>query len=159
MRVQSEEPRYDERLSVPLRWWVQGTMLVATLWLALVVAVPLTAAWALTGIALALLALGLLSFGAARVTIRDGVFIAGRARIAAVHLGPAAALDPEATRRCAGVEADARAYLVLRPYLKRAVRVTITDPGDPAPYWLVSSRRPDDLARALTALTETSPTG
>ena len=62
-------------------------------------------------------------------------------------------LDADATRRLAGVEADARAYLLLRPYLKRAVRVEITDPADPAPYWLVSTRHPDELAAALDALT------
>ena len=65
-------------------------------------------------------------------------------------LGSAEALDAEATRRVAGVEADARAYLLLRPYLRRAVKVEITDPADPAPYWLVSTRHADALVRALT---------
>ena len=163
--MQSDDPRsseralYRERLSVPLRWWVQGTMLVASLWLALAVALPMTAAWALTGAAMALLASGLLAYGAATVTVADGMLRAGRARIAAAHLGLSTALDAEATRRTAGVEADARAYLLLRPYLKRAVRVEITDPADPAPYWLVSSRHPDVLARALTDLTEASHAG
>ena len=35
------------------------------------------------------------------------------------------------------------------------VRVEITDPADPAPYWLVSSRHPDALAGALSSLTGT----
>ena len=73
-----------------------------------------------------------------------------------MHLGAVAALDAEETRRVAGPEADARAYLLLRPYLKRAVRVEITDPADPAPYWLVSSRHPDELARAVRALSDSS---
>ena len=30
-----------------------------------------------------------------------------------------------------GVEADARAFLLTRPYLKRAVRVPVPDPADP----------------------------
>jgi len=30
--------------------------------------------------------------------------------------------------------------------------VEITDPADPAPYWLVATRHPEELARALTAL-------
>jgi hypothetical protein len=150
---------YDERLAVPLRWWVQGTMLVASLWLAVVVALPGPAAWVVTAAALLVLAAVLLSIGAARLTVRDGVFRAGRARIAGTHLGRATALDPENTRRLAGVEADARAFLLLRPYLKRAVRVEITDPDDPAPYWLVSTRHPDQLARALTSLNESSPAG
>ena len=150
-----QEP-YDERLGVPLRWWAQGVMLVASLWLALVVALPGPAAWVCSGLALALLAALLLSYGSARVSVRDGWFRAGRARIEAVHLGEVAALDAEATRRVAGPEADARAYLLLRPYLKRAVRVEITDPADPAPYWLVSSRHPDELARAVRELTADS---
>ena len=147
---------YDERLGVPLRWWVQGVMLVATLWLALIVAVPGVAAWSCTGIALALLAAVLLSFGGARVSVRDGWFCAGRARIEAAHLGATTVLDPEQTRRVAGPEADALAFLLLRPYLKRAVRVEITDPADPAPYWLVSTRHPDQLARALRELADSS---
>ena len=151
-----DEGPYDERLGVPLRWWVQGVMLVATLWLALVVAVPGPAAWICTAVALALLALLLLSYGGARVSVADGWLRAGRARIEAVHLGSATALDPEETRRVAGPEADARAYLLLRPYLKRAVRVEITDPADPTPYWLVSSRRPDDLARAVQGLADSA---
>src|SRR6188768_744718 len=54
---------YDERLGVPLRWWVQGTMLVASLWLALVVAIPGPVAWACSAGALALLTALLLSYG------------------------------------------------------------------------------------------------
>ena len=145
-------PDYDERLSVPLRWWVQGTMLVATFWLALVVAVPGVVAWSVTAVLLTLLAAGLRSFGAARVVVRDGVLRVGRAHIEARYVGGAEALDPEQTRRTAGVDADARAFLMLRPYLDRAVRVEITDPADPAPYWLVSTRHPERLAVAVGAL-------
>ena len=152
--AESPDPRsFRERLTVPLRWWVQGTMLVASLWLALVVAVPEPVAWSVAGAAMTLLALLLIAYGAAQVIVEDGVLRAGRATIEAVHLGAAVALDPEQTRRTSGVDADARAYLVLRPYLKRAVRIEITDPADPAPYWLVSSRHPDRLAGALAALT------
>lgn len=147
-------PPYDERLGVPLRWWVQGVMMVASLWLALVVAVPGPAAWVCSGLALALLAGLFLSYGGSRVSVREGWFRAGRARIEGHHLGAVAALDPEETRRVAGPEADVRAYLLLRPYLKRAVKVEITDPADPAPYWLVSSRHPEDLARAVRGLAE-----
>jgi len=151
--------KYDERLSVPLRWWVQGTMLVASLWLAMIVALPAAAAWAIAAVAMAGLGLGLLAYGAARVSVEGAELRAGRARIGALHLGTSRALDAEATRRISGIEADARAYLLLRPYLKRAVQVEITDPADPAPYWLISTRHPDELARVLTELTESSAAG
>ncbi len=146
-------PHYRERLAVPLRWWVQGTMLVATLWLALVVAVPGAVAWGVTGLMLALLAAGLRAYGSSRIVVGGGELRVGRAHIEAHHLGTVEALDAEQTRRAAGVEADARAHLVLRPYLPRAVRVEITDPADPAPYWLVCTRHPEQLAGAVGALT------
>ena len=146
-------PSYSERLGVPLRWWVQGTMLVATFWLAVVVALPAAAAWLVTAVALALLVFPLWSYGSPRITVSGSTFTAGRARIGAEHLGVVETLDAEETRRVAGVEADARAYLLLRPYLKRAVKVEITDPADPAPYWLVSTRHPEVLASALSTLT------
>jgi hypothetical protein len=141
---------YAERLSVPLRWWVQGTMLVASLWLAFAVAMPVLAASLITIVAGSLMAGCFLAYGAARVAVEDGWFRAGRARIALHHLGEAVALDAETTRRAAGVDADARAYLLLRPYLKRAVRVEIADPADPTPYWLVSTRHGEALVRALS---------
>lgn len=140
---------YAERLTVPLRWWVQATMLLASLWLAFVVALPATAAWTITAVAAAIVAAGLLWYGGARITIADGELRAGRAHIPTRLIGGASPLDAEATRRVAGIEADARAYLLLRPYLKRAVRVEIADPADPTPYWLLSTRHPDRLATAL----------
>lgn len=148
----STGPEYDERLAVPLRWWAQGTMLVATLWLTVVVAVPGPTAWVVTALALGLLALALFWYGDARVIVRDGWFQAGRARIEAEHVGEVAALDVEQTRLVSGQDADARAYLLLRPYVHRAVRVEVVDPADPTPYWLVSSRNPEALADALAAL-------
>lgn len=143
------EARYQERLWVPLRWWVQGTLLIATLWLALVVAVPGWLPWLLTGLALAGMAAAFTAY-AAEVVITPDELRAGRAHIDLRYVGETLALDAEQTRRIAGVDADARAFLVVRPYLGSSVRVEITDPADPAPYWLVSSRRPVELAEALS---------
>jgi hypothetical protein len=135
-------------------------MLLASLWLAFVVAMPAWAAWSATG-ALLLLTFGLFAWvGSARVAVRDGVLYAGRAHIPVTLLGSVEPLDAEQTRRVHGVEADARAYLMTRPYLKRAVKVTVADPADRTPYWLVSTRHPRRLAQALTqALTGSSESG
>jgi hypothetical protein len=140
---------YRERLHVPLRWWVQATMFLATVWLALIVAIPAWMAWAGTGVLLAGL-YGLFAWlGSALVEIRQGVLYAGPARIPLSQLGAAEALDKDATRRVHGVDADARAFLVTRPYVSRAVKVAVEDPDDPTPYWLISSRHPRQLAAAL----------
>ena len=123
------ERLHHERLSVPLRWWVQGTIMVLHFW----------------------------GYGSPRIEVEDGWLRAGRARIPGEYLGGADPLDPDATRRVAGRDADARAYLLLRPYLKRAVRISIRDPRDPAPYWLVSTRDPEHLAAAIRVIS-TGPT-
>ena len=142
---------YSERLYVPLRWWVQATMLLATLWLAFVVAMPAWAAWSATAVVL-FITFGLMAWlGSVRVAVRDGMLYAGPAHISLDLLGPAEPLDVEETRRVHGVDADARAFLVTRPYLKRSVKVVLEDPADRTPYWLLSTRHPAELAAALTA--------
>lgn len=145
-------PGYDERLSVPLRWWVQGIMFEATLALAMIVSMPFALACGLTAAIVVLLVLAFYAYGASRIVVSDGTLRAGQARIEARYLGAVEPLDPEAARRIAGVEADARAYLLLRPYLSRAVKVEIDDPADPAPYWLICTRHPNRLAAAIEAL-------
>jgi hypothetical protein len=50
-----------------------------------------------------------------------------------------------------GRDIDPRAYLCQRSWLDLGVTVAVTDPADPTPYWLVSSRQPEALAAALAA--------
>ena len=140
---------YSERLTVPLRWWVQATMLLATLWLAFVVAMPLWAASTAAGALLLVVYALFVWIGSARLVLDDGVLHAGTAHIDVEHLGAPEPLDREETRRVHGVDADARAFLLTRPYLHRSVRVPLHDPTDPTPYWLLSTRHPERLAAAL----------
>jgi hypothetical protein len=150
-------PAYDETLWVPLRWWAVATTLLASVLIAFLVALPLGIALAGVGVlALATVAL-FVGYGRVSLRLHDGTFQAGRARIPVVHLAAPEALDEDATRRAFGVEADARAFLLLRPYLRRSVRVHVLDPEDPVPYWLVSSRHPDRLADALAAAIDAEP--
>ena len=80
----------------------------------------------------------------------------GRAVIEHRYIGAAQALDAAETRNRSGVQADARAHLVLRPYVSTAVEITLDDPDDPVPYWLISSRRPTELAAALDRAASTT---
>lgn len=140
---------FRERLRVPFRWWLQGGLMVASFWVAMIVAIPEAAAWGITAALIAMLATGFRSYGGARIVVENGWLQAGTARIDVEFIGAVMALDNAATRELSGPLADARAFLLLRPYLPRAVRVDIDDPDDPTPYWLVSSRRPATLVTAL----------
>lgn len=76
---------------------------------------------------------------------------AGGAVLPASAVAAVEALDEGRTRHALGPGLDARAFLCTRPWARRAVRIDLADPEDPAPYWLVSSGRPEALAEALLA--------
>jgi hypothetical protein len=144
-----KSPPYRERLRVPVRWWALGTLLVGSFWLAMLVAVPEQITWSISAILLALLAILLRTYGSAKIVVTDAWLHAGRARIQRTFLGTVEPLDAPQMRSQAGPKASARAYLLLRPYISTGVRVTINDPHDPTPYWLLSTRHPAALAAAL----------
>ncbi len=142
---------YVEQLRVPLRWWAVATMFWASALLALLVAIPATVAFLISGALAGINVLVLASYGAATVSVVGGVFTAGRARIPVHLLAAPEALDAADARRAAGVDADARAYLLSRPYVATAVRVRVADPAAPPPYGLVATRHPSTLAAELSA--------
>jgi hypothetical protein len=150
-----EVVRYSEVLRVPLRWWALTTMFHVSTFVAFVVAVPLGVALAAVAAMVLLTTTWFVRYGSARVVVTDSSFRAGRAQIALTWLADPRALDGEETWRAAGPGADARAWLVLRPYLRESVMVQVTDPADPVPYWLVATRRPHELAAALTSVLDT----
>jgi hypothetical protein len=77
--------------------------------------------------------------------------VAGRAQLPLEFAGAVTPLDAEAARSLRGREADTRAFLYLRGGIPAAVRIDVDDSDDPAPYWYVSTRHPEALARAIEA--------
>jgi hypothetical protein len=59
-------------------------------------------------------------------------------------------IDANGRRELLGVSADPLAFVVTRPWVGGAVQVVLNDPDDPTPYWVISSRRPTELAALLT---------
>ena len=143
--------QYLERLVVP-RWaWPVGVAL------ALLLAAPVLGGAGgaravvpyVVAVPLALAVLALSSRG--RIEVDGGVLHVPGARVPVAVLGAVQPLDVEQTRRLRGPTADARAHVAARPWLRRAVQVRIEDPEDDTPYWLVTTRRPEELATALEA--------
>lgn len=141
---------YEETLAVPTSWWLMGAGFTVAVFGAFSVATPLLVALLAGSVATVLVVGGLRSYGAARVATDPDGFSAGRALLPYRYVGHVEPLDVDATRRVLGVDADARAYLLLRAYCRRAVKVAVDDPADPTPYWLVSTRHPGLLAASLS---------
>jgi hypothetical protein len=84
------------------------------------------------------------------VEVRDAELRAGRAHVPVSLLGEVTAVTtPEEMRTELGPRLDARAYVCLRAWARTGVRAVLEDPADPTPYWLVSTRRPEELAAVL----------
>jgi hypothetical protein len=60
-----------------------------------------------------------------------------------------AALDEAQARELRGPRADPTAYMLIRPFLKLAVYIEITGDHQGRPYWLIGTRRPEELAAAI----------
>ena len=141
---------YRESLRVPVSWWLIATASVVTLFVIVAVPAGVIAGAIVGGLAAVLLVSLFVRYGGARVEVDGTRFKAGRAEIDRAYLGSVEALTGDDARHAFGRDCDPQAFLVLRSYLPGAVRVQITDPGDPAPYWVVATRHPDRLAAALS---------
>ena len=93
----------------------------------------------------------LLVIGSPTIRVVDGELRAGRARLPLRFAGDAAAYRASAATEQRGRLLDARAWLVIRGWIDPVVKIAVTDPDDPTPYWLVSSRHPDALVRAISS--------
>jgi hypothetical protein len=145
----STAPEYSERLWPGPWFWVIALTSVAAL------AVAYTSAFGPAvgaGVALAgVLAVGV---GAARMAARIEVtpegLRAGRALLPWHHAGRALPLDAAGARIARGPRGDPNAYILLRPGVgPGAVVVEVTDPEDPHRTWLLATRHPTVLARAI----------
>ncbi len=140
-------PAYRETVGAPWAAWPIVGVLALSMGLTLLPVHPVAALAGLVVTAVGLVAL--LRAWRLRVEVADGHLAVGRARVPASVLGEVRELDAAAMRVERGTGLDARAWLAIRGWVPTGVRVTLLDPADPTPYWLVSSRDPAGLARAV----------
>ena len=149
---------YVESLSAPASWWLFVAGLAVAVWWIFVLATPMAFAVGAGVVVAAALGFALWSYGRAVVVVEGKEVGALGARIDVTYCGPATALDAERTATTRGRDADARAYLALRPYIATSVRLEVSDERDPTPYWLISTRHPARLVAAIDAARATSGT-
>jgi hypothetical protein len=142
---------YCEPLRVPLWWYAVGMFVAAllaaefhiagvdlTAWLPFAVLLPLSCAivWSLGR--------GALEISAGEVRIRG-------AHLPLRYVSGAVALDERTLRRVVGREGDPAAFVSIRPWIGPGVQLWLDDPDDPAPYWIVSSRHPQQVVDLIRA--------
>ena len=93
----------------------------------------------------------LLRMGRTAIRVDRGELWAGEAHLPVQFVGDIEVIVAKDKRRTLGRELDPAAFVLHRGWVGPLVRVHLTDPADPTPYWLVSTRHPNRLARALGA--------
>jgi Protein of unknown function (DUF3093) len=147
---------YSERLRAPASWWLLGLLVAAifasTVWAGLNALAALASYVVIMGGAVA----GLLAYGGVRIAVTGSQLRAGKAVLSLSAVGQVTPLDRAQTHALRGPQADPAAFLLIRPYLPRAVHVEVAARAGAAgpagaPYWLIATRNPAGLAAAIEA--------
>ncbi|MBR7836226.1 DUF3093 domain-containing protein [Actinospica durhamensis] len=152
MTASESNGSYREQLRAPLSWYLISILFGLGLGIIFLVVGPWQALAGLVG-GSALSAWVVFSYGRITIRLADGSLHAGPAVLPLSALGEARALDAEQARALRTQDADPRAYLLLRSYVRTAVRVEVVDPRDPHPYLYLSSRHPQRLAATIAGAT------
>ena len=83
--------------------------------------------------------------------VDDSQLRAGQAHIELKYLGRATALNDKEMGRLRTRDADPASYLIFRFWRSTGVKVEINDPRDQTPYWLITSKRSNELAEILNS--------
>jgi hypothetical protein len=141
---------HDERLHVPWSWWPVVTLIVLLgvfevgsgfNWQVLLVVAVFLVGFFIVPLILS---------GMLRVRLVDGVLRVGKDELPVTSITAVQPLDRQQTRSRLGPQADPAARHVVRGWIGPSVMLRLANP-DPVPYWVVSTRRPDELAAAITA--------
>lgn len=140
---------FDERLSVPWWWWPLGLGIAALLAAEVHLGYPGIRAWLPYLLSMPIAVAVLLRLGRQRVHVSGDELRVGAAQIPLRHLGEVVSIPARYKRRALGPELDPSAFVLHRPWIGSMLRIEITDPADPTPYWLFSVRHADELAALL----------
>jgi hypothetical protein len=142
---------FRERLYVTWYWWLLPLLAAGLLAAEVHLGYPGVRAWLPYVLLLPLTALLIWRSGRAGVRVQDGELWVGDAHLPLRFVGETQIVSAKDKRRVLGPHLDPAAYVLHRGWIGPVVRLRLTDPDDPTPYWVVSTRHPDRLVEALRA--------
>jgi len=131
--------------------WLGALVVVAIVATEIMFSLPALPAWIPYAVLVPLTGAALLRAGRIRIEVAGGEFRVDDARLPLDVVSDVVALDEAGKREALGVGAHPLAFVIQRPWVGPAVQVLLDDPDDPTPYWVISTRRPVELATALLA--------
>ncbi len=145
---------YSERLWPGIWLWLVALGMLAMLAIAYGAALGAGVGWLMALTGAALLAL-LVWWGTPRISVSPAGLQAGRATLPWECVGRVVELDASGVQHARGPQGDPSAFALSRPGVgPGAVVVEVLDPQDPHRTWLLSTRDPAGLTRAITGTLE-----
>ena len=83
------------------------------------------------------------------ITFDGNLLKIDKANIEVKYLGKVTVLDKTAMRLLRTRDADPAAYLAIKFWEPRGIRIDLNDPRDKTPYWLITSKRGEEIAALL----------
>jgi len=142
-------PAFDERLSVPWWWYLPTVGLGVLLGAEVHMGYPGLRSWIGYVLLVPLLVGAVVALGRARIRVEAGELRVGAAAVPLRYVGRVEVVDRRDKQAALGPELDPAAFVLHRGWIGPLVRLEITDPDDPTPYWIFSVRRPERLLAAL----------
>jgi hypothetical protein len=111
---------------------------------------PGVRAWLPYVVLLPLAAVLIWRVGRAPVRVENGQLYVGNAHLPLEHVGTVEVFGAKDKRAVLGRGLNPTAFVLHRGWVRPLVRVEVTDPDDPTPYWVFSTRHPDKVASLLS---------
>ena len=83
------------------------------------------------------------------ISINNGELRIDKAHIEVKYLGRVTVLDSAAMKLLRTRDADPAAYLAIKFWSPVGLKIEVSDPRDPTPYWLITSKRGEEIAALL----------
>jgi Protein of unknown function (DUF3093) len=142
---------YRERLRTPWWWYPVGLAVASTLAAEFHIAGYDLTDW-IPWTVLPFLAVTVTWFlGRSQLTISGGELRIRGAHVPLKFVGRAVRLDERSLRRLVGRDGDPSAFVSIRPWIGPGVQVVLDDVDDPTPYWVVSTRHPEQVVKLLNS--------
>ncbi|TCP55220.1 DUF3093 family protein [Tamaricihabitans halophyticus] len=150
--ISTDRATYAERLYAT--WWCWPLPLIGAVLMAAQIHMGYEGVrgWLPYAIAVAVVIVLMLWLGRARVRLAGGELLVGAgdpAHLPVEFVGELEVIRKADKREALGPGLDPAAFVIHRAWVGPMLRVRLTDPDDPTPYWLISTRSPERLAEAI----------
>jgi hypothetical protein len=139
---------FTEVLRPPL--WVLAFIYFMLLSLVIAIWAALDATATIGAFILATLAIPVIAKSlTSKITVSENELRIDKAHIERKYLGKVTVLDSNAMRLLRTRDADPAAYLAMKFWAAKGIKIEIADSRDTTPYWLITSKRGEELAASL----------